>query len=263
MNERNRTGRDYVDFSVLYDWVDKAARQCLDVVVDQSFGAEWRSYKVGGRAFILVPSDPTREASVIVKMDPIRSEVLRMQHPEMKAGGHRLSRTHWVSIFPGQSITPDLIENEVREAYRLVRDALPRSIRVSHGQVLGKDRLAQDQIQPLARRIAASLPDVSHGRPFVEKLDVYKVGDKVFLIVTDDPNERIITLKADPKQAQALCERFETITAGRYFDKHHWISVSAGRGITWQLVTELIETSYLLVVATMPEHERRKKVACE
>jgi predicted DNA-binding protein (MmcQ/YjbR family) len=76
------------------------------------------------------------------------------------------------------------------------------------------------------------LPGVGHGRPFVEKLDVYKVAGKVFMIVTDDPNERIITVKVEPEQRDSLCERFASVTAGRYLDKDRWISIGSGNGIT-------------------------------
>ncbi|MFZ6776247.1 MmcQ/YjbR family DNA-binding protein [Undibacterium sp. Ji83W] len=122
----------------------------------------------------------------------------------------------------------------------------------------GTRSLSQRRLQTLAREVATSLPGVSHGRPFVEKLDVYKVGDKLFMIVTDDPYERIITLKADPDHASALRDHFQTVTFGRYLDKGHWISVGAGRGITPQLLTELVNTSYQLVVESMPVRDRPK-----
>ncbi|MGJ7491520.1 MmcQ/YjbR family DNA-binding protein [Variovorax sp. ZT4R33] len=122
-------------------------------------------------------------------------------------------------------------------------------------------RLSPRQLQTLAREVAAALPGASHGRPFVEKLDVYKVRDKVFMIVTDDPNERIITLKADPDHASALRDHFQGVTFGRYLDKGHWISIGAGRGITSQLINELIKTSYQLVVETMPRRNRPKDTA--
>jgi predicted DNA-binding protein (MmcQ/YjbR family) len=102
------------------------------------------------------------------------------------------------------------------------------------------------------------MPGVSHGRPFVEKLDVYKVGDKVFLIVTDDPNERIITVKVEPEQRGALSDRFQSVTAGRYLDKDHWISISAGQGITDSVVTDLVKGSYRLVLRTMRKPDRPK-----
>lgn len=138
-------------------------------------------------------------------------------------------------------------------------DNYDEKISDSDDQRSARRRLSQHQLQPLARKVATSLPGVSHSRPFVKKLDVYKVGDKVFMIVTDDPDERIITLKADPHHASALRDHFRTVTAGRYLDKGHWISVGAGPGVTSQLITELVKTSYQLVVDTMPVRDRPKK----
>src|SRR5262249_45094556 len=47
----------------------------------------------------------------------------------------------------------------------------------------------------------------------VQQLDVYKVAGKVFLIVTDDPDERIVTLKAEPEYGRLLHEH-PSITPG-------------------------------------------------
>lgn len=148
---------------------------------------------------------------------------------------------------------------KTREYYRLIEKGVHMDVHDSGDQRSGTRSLSQRRLQPLAREVAASLPGVSHGRPFVEKLDVYKVGDKVFMIATDDPAERIITLKADPDHASALRDHFPTVTFGRYLDKGHWISIGAGRGITSQLITELVKTSYQLVVEMMPVRDRPKK----
>lgn len=67
----------------------------------------------------------------------------------------------------------------------------------------------------------------------------------MFLIVTeDDPDLQIITIKVDPHHADALRRDHETITAGHYLDKRHWISISAGPDITAGLVEDLIHGSY-------------------
>ncbi|GAA3868128.1 MmcQ/YjbR family DNA-binding protein [Leifsonia kafniensis] len=105
--------------------------------------------------------------------------------------------------------------------------------------------LSGEQLQQHARDIAASLEHVTNGRPFTPHLDVWKVHDKVFLIVTDDdPDLQIITVKVDPHQADALRRDVDTITSGRYFDKRHWISIGAGAGITKQLIEYLVHASY-------------------
>lgn len=101
------------------------------------------------------------------------------------------------------------------------------------------------QLQQIARDAAASLADVTHGRPFTSHLDVWKVRDKVFLMVTeDDPELQIITVKVEPHHSDALRRDHETITKGHYLDKHHWISIGTGRGITAALIEDLVRGSY-------------------
>lgn len=115
---------------------------------------------------------------------------------------------------------------------------------------------ADDRLQSTARQAALALPDVSHGRPFTPALDVYKVAGKVFLIVTDDPDEQIITVTCAPEHARAQERGYPTIIPGRYLDKRHWISLGPGPGITERLVTDAVENSYDLVIERLPRRER-------
>ncbi|MET7892750.1 MmcQ/YjbR family DNA-binding protein [Streptomyces mirabilis] len=112
------------------------------------------------------------------------------------------------------------------------------------------------RLQQTARRTAEALPGSDSSRPFTEKLDVYKVAGKVFLIVTDDPGERIITVKAEPEHGRRLQDECPSITAGRYLDKKHWISVGADRGITAALVEDLVTDSYDLALDSAPRSRR-------
>ena len=115
---------------------------------------------------------------------------------------------------------------------------------------------AGDRLQDTARQAALALPDVSHGYPFTPALDVYKVAGRVFLIVTDDPDEQIITVKCEPEHARAHVRDYASITPGRYLDKRHWISLGAGPGITERLVTDAVENSYDLVAERLPRRDR-------
>ena len=118
-------------------------------------------------------------------------------------------------------------------------------------------RISGEALQTVARRVANALPGVSRGRPFVEKLDVYKVAGKVFLIVTDDPDEQIITVKAEPEWARSLQRAHPSIVAGRYLNKAHWVSAGAGPGVTAALVEDLVASSYELVLDSRPAHIQR------
>ena len=105
--------------------------------------------------------------------------------------------------------------------------------------------LSGARLQQIARDTAASLDDVSNGRPFTPHLDVWKVRDKVFLIVTDDdPDLQIVTVKVDPHHGDTLRRDHDTITVGRYLDKRHWISVAPSAGITTAFIEDLAHSSY-------------------
>ncbi|MEX3105325.1 MULTISPECIES: MmcQ/YjbR family DNA-binding protein [unclassified Streptomyces] len=102
-------------------------------------------------------------------------------------------------------------------------------------------------MQRAARWTADALPDAASSRLFSPSLEVRKVAGKVFLIVTDDPGKRIITVKAEPEHGRRLRAVYATISAGRYLDKTPWVSVGAGPGISAALVEELVTDSYDLV----------------
>jgi predicted DNA-binding protein (MmcQ/YjbR family) len=113
-----------------------------------------------------------------------------------------------------------------------------------------------ERLQETARETARALAGTGHGRPFTEQLEVHKVADKVFLIVTDDPAEPIITVKAEPEYGRLLRSRHPSITPGRYLDERHWISLGPGPGVTRDLVAELVDDSYHLVLETVPRDRR-------
>ncbi|WP_425276472.1 hypothetical protein [Streptomyces swartbergensis] len=48
---------------------------------------------------------------------------------------------------------------------------------------------------------------------------MYKVAGKVLLIVTDDSDEQIITVKCEPEHAPAPVRGYASITPGRYLDQ--------------------------------------------
>jgi predicted DNA-binding protein (MmcQ/YjbR family) len=117
--------------------------------------------------------------------------------------------------------------------------------------------LSGQDVQRRAREVADGLPGTRSGYPFTEHLRVWKVGGKVFLIVTeDDPELEVITVKADPDHGDALRRDHGSITRGRYLNKDHWISVGAGAGITEALVEDLVRTSYELVEEQLPAGDR-------
>lgn len=241
-----------MDATALLAAAEKIATQLHEIELEHAVGSDRRVYRVLGKIFMVL-GEAASGAMVTIKIDPIRGEVLRQQYAEISPG-HGMNKRHWISIAAGDAVTKDVLENEVRESYRLVRAKLPSAERTPGG--VRQKSLSGQQLQSFARTLASELPGTSHGRPFVEKLDVYKVAGKVFMIVTDDPNELIITVKAEPEQREVLFERFASVTAGRYLDKNRWISIGPGKDITRTMVSDVVKTSYRLVLKTLPKRER-------
>jgi predicted DNA-binding protein (MmcQ/YjbR family) len=113
------------------------------------------------------------------------------------------------------------------------------------------------EVQRLASEVADHLPGVSSGYPFTQHLRVWKFAGRVFLVVTeDDPALEIITVKADPFHGDALRREHAAISRGRYFDKEHWISITAGEEITRTLIEDLVHGSYELAEHHAPKKDR-------
>ena len=113
-----------------------------------------------------------------------------------------------------------------------------------------------DSLPRLARNRAEELPGAGVEHPFGPDWDVFKVRGKVFMLMTEITGEEIVTVKADPEDAKALCEEYPGITPGYHMNKRHWITLHPGRNLEKPLVDELVTESYRLVVANLPRAKR-------
>lgn len=110
-----------------------------------------------------------------------------------------------------------------------------------------------------ARSRAAELPGTDRTFPFDghnADVEVWKVRGKMFAMLT----RGVVTLKADPFEAEMLRHTHAWITPGWHMNKRHWISVADGvlnaEGAGDQFLADLVTDSYLLVVAGLPRAQR-------
>ncbi|MBT2514699.1 MmcQ/YjbR family DNA-binding protein [Arthrobacter sp. ISL-30] len=113
-----------------------------------------------------------------------------------------------------------------------------------------------DELQADAERIALDLPETTQSQPFGPDYEVFKVAGKVFMMTTEVPGKKVVTLKCEPPHGEALRQEFEGIVPGYHMNKRHWISVGADERMTSELLEELVQNSYLLVLEGVPRSMR-------
>jgi predicted DNA-binding protein (MmcQ/YjbR family) len=113
-----------------------------------------------------------------------------------------------------------------------------------------------NKLQEQARKRARELPGAGLEHPFGPEWEVYKVRNKVFMLLTAITGEPIVIVKAAPEDGKALRKQHEDITPGYHMNKQHWITLHPGGDLRKQLVNELVTESYLLVVEGVPRARR-------
>ena len=114
-----------------------------------------------------------------------------------------------------------------------------------------------EELQEHARDASArSLPGADLEHPFGPGWEVFKVRDKVFMLITEVTGEPIVILKADPEDGKALREQHEDITPGYHMNKKHWITLHPSGDLSKRLIDDLVTESYLLVVENLPRAKR-------
>ncbi len=106
------------------------------------------------------------------------------------------------------------------------------------------------------REYCIAKPAVTEGFPFNDTALVFKVAGKMFALLDLSQESRGISLKCDPELAIELREQHPEVTPAWHFNKQHWNSVYYTGSISADLVRELIDHSYKLVVKGLKKADR-------
>lgn len=88
--------------------------------------------------------------------------------------------------------------------------------------------------------------------PFDNTTVVFKVGGKMFALL--GLKKMILNLKCEPEQAIELREEYSAITEGWHMNKRLWNTLWLEQGLNKKLITELIDHSYNLIIASLPKN---------
>ena len=88
----------------------------------------------------------------------------------------------------------------------------------------------------------------------------YQIGGKLFAAVCLDDQDQpyYITLKLDPAEGDFLRGQYEDILPGYYMNKTHWNSVRAQGSVPDDLLRNLLDEAYHLVLHALPKKKQRE-----
>ncbi len=98
------------------------------------------------------------------------------------------------------------------------------------------------------REYCLSKPGTEECLPFDADTLVFKVMGKMFALTSLSAEEFTVNLKCDPEKAVLLREEFPEVRPGYHMNKKHWNTVSFEESLSNNMLQDLIDHSYDLVV---------------
>jgi predicted DNA-binding protein (MmcQ/YjbR family) len=94
--------------------------------------------------------------------------------------------------------------------------------------------------------------------PFGPEHSVFKVAGKMFALSALDRTPLEVSVKCEPELAVGLRDTHPAIRPGYHLNKRHWNTLTLDGSLPDQLVRDLIEDSYALVVSALPKRTREQ-----
>lgn len=93
----------------------------------------------------------------------------------------------------------------------------------------------------------------------------YQIGGKMFAAIClgEDNQPVYITLKLEPMEGDFLRSQYEDIIPGYYMNKVHWNSIQPDGAVPDELLKELLEKSYDLVLHTFSKKKQAELLGME
>jgi predicted DNA-binding protein (MmcQ/YjbR family) len=109
------------------------------------------------------------------------------------------------------------------------------------------------------RKLCLGFPEAFEHFPFGPEHSVFKVEGKLFAISALRRSPLKVSLKCEPELAEQLRASFpEAIAPGYHLNKRHWNTVTLDDSVPDEMVRDMVEDSYDLIVAAMPRAVRER-----
>jgi predicted DNA-binding protein (MmcQ/YjbR family) len=107
------------------------------------------------------------------------------------------------------------------------------------------------------RGYCLSFPGSVETFPFGPETSVFKVGGKMFALSQLAQRALRVSLKCEPPLAEQLRDAHAAVLPGYHLNKRHWNTVIIDGSLPEQMIKDMIEDSYDLVVSQLPVSRRR------
>lgn len=107
------------------------------------------------------------------------------------------------------------------------------------------------------RDLCLSFPGSEETFPFGVETSVFKVAGKMFALSRRREVPLRVSVKCEPLLAEQLRAAHPAITGGYHLNKRHWNTVAIDGTLPDQMIADMVEDSYDLVVSRLPRSARR------
>ncbi|MDR0348972.1 MAG: MmcQ/YjbR family DNA-binding protein [Tannerella sp.] len=108
------------------------------------------------------------------------------------------------------------------------------------------------------RDYCLSLKNTAESFPFDDDSLVFKVENKMFLLISLNAVELNIAVKCDPEQAEILRSRYSAVTPAYHFNKKYWNNIYPDRDMQADEIKYWINHSYREVIRKLPKKIREQ-----
>jgi len=93
--------------------------------------------------------------------------------------------------------------------------------------------------------------------PFDDASLVFKVENKMYLLISLDAEEPYIAVKCDPDLVEELREKYNAVEPAYHFNKKYWNAIYLQRDMSDKEIKEWIDHSYREVIKKLPKKTRQ------
>ena len=102
-----------------------------------------------------------------------------------------------------------------------------------------------------------SFPGAQETFPFGPENSVFKVAGRIFALTRLAETPLRVSLKCEPSLAEQLREAHAAVIPGYHLNKRHWNTVIIDGSLPDEMVADMVEDSYDLIVSTLSRARRR------